>query len=152
MTLDFGFLFCFIFNILKIVLTGNSKSLQHILIIEKSGLGWCGALLKLLMFFGVRKDLSSLVYHVEVQLGEHWKTRKNSGLAGLWKFRLLQARGPDPDCFLSHPVTNGSNTTGEGGAHCSLQLSNAMADTIFTVITVKGHRPPNKDVIVCAGY
>lgn len=72
MTLDFGFLFCFIFNILKIVLTGNSKSLQHILIIEKSGLGWCGALLKLLMFFGVRKDLSSLVYHVEVQLGEQW--------------------------------------------------------------------------------
>lgn len=37
MTLDFGF--CFVFNILKIVLTRNSKSLQHFLIIEKFGLG-----------------------------------------------------------------------------------------------------------------
>lgn len=70
MTLDFGF--CFVFNILKIVLTRNSKSLQHFLIIEKFGLGWCGELLKLLVFFSVGKDLSSLVDHVEVQLGEKW--------------------------------------------------------------------------------
>lgn len=50
---------------------GNSKSLQHCLIIEKFFLGGVGRcrkqeLFKFLVFFSMRKDLSSLVYHVEV--------------------------------------------------------------------------------------
>lgn len=41
--------------------------------VEESGLGWrCGELVKLLVLFGVRKDLFSLVDHVEVQLWEKW--------------------------------------------------------------------------------
>lgn len=41
--------------------------------IEKFVLGWWyERLVKLLVFFSARKDLSSLVYHMEVQLGEEW--------------------------------------------------------------------------------
>lgn len=50
MTLDSGFYFIIFFNILKnssclfsMKCTGNSKSLQHFLIIEKFGLGGAGA-------------------------------------------------------------------------------------------------------------
>lgn len=49
---------------------GNSKSLQHFLIFEKvdGGGGGCRKqeLFKFLVFFSMRQDLSSLMYHVEV--------------------------------------------------------------------------------------
>lgn len=61
--------------------TGNSKSLQHFLSLKSlffSGEQGCRKqeLFKFLVFFYMRKDLSSLVYHVEVQLGKNWKEKK----------------------------------------------------------------------------
>lgn len=57
---------------------GNWKSLQHFLSLESLFLGMCRKkeLFKFLVFFSMRKDLSSLVYHVEVQLGKNCKEER----------------------------------------------------------------------------
>lgn len=78
MTLDFGF--CFVlFSILKIVLIfyetyWELKKSAAFLSLKSLFLEGFRKqeLFKLLVFFSMRKDLSSLVDHVEIQLGKKW--------------------------------------------------------------------------------